>query len=347
VGSFKDQETRNVVGSSQGVEPSRLGWAIAACCWIYLLIVFTAWMALRAGDLWWPATLLLFSPRWLLAIPLLPLALAALCWRRRSLIVVLLALVLVLGSIMNFNIPWHTAVSAAPSGMRLRVLTCNMHYGQPEGPTLERLLTETNPDVVAIQELRREPFDFFAGKQWHIHHRTGGHFLASRYPIRQTEHLGYQSMTVPGSLMRYELETPTGPLILFSLHFASPRESLNETVHLPETGFVELEDNSAVRWQQSENLLRLVEKTTDPVLLVGDFNTPPESAIFRRIWDRYTDAFTAAGWGWGYTFFNKRTMVRIDHILAGPGWYCERCWVGPNIGSPHHPLLADLILVQP
>jgi vancomycin resistance protein VanJ len=35
--------------------------------------------------------------------------------------------------------------------------------------------------------------------------------------------------------------------------------------------------------------------------------------------------------------------VRIDHILAGPGWYCARCWVGPDVGSPHRPVLADLI----
>ena len=35
--------------------------------------------------------------------------------------------------------------------------------------------------------------------------------------------------------------------------------------------------------------------------------------------------------------------VRIDHILAGPGWRCGRCWVGPDVGSPHRPLLADLV----
>jgi endonuclease/exonuclease/phosphatase (EEP) superfamily protein YafD len=91
-----------------------------------------------------------------------------------------------------------------------------------------------------------------------------------------------------------------------------------------------------------------VDKVTSPVLVMGDFNTPPESAIFRRVWGRYTDAFASAGWGWGYTFFTMRKIaVRIDHILAGPGWYCERCWVGPDVGSPHRPLLAELILVQP
>jgi len=151
-------------------------------------------------------------------------------------------------------------------------------------------------------------------------------------------------MEVPGSIARYELETPAGVVTLFSLHFASPREGLYDATHRPAAGTVELEDNSDVRRRQSENLVRLADEVKGPVLLVGDFNTPSESAIFRRVWDRYTDAFAQAGWGWGYTFLGAKTAVRIDHILTGPGWYCERCWVGENIGSPHRPVLADLIL---
>jgi endonuclease/exonuclease/phosphatase (EEP) superfamily protein YafD len=305
-----------------------------------------AWVKLYAGDLWWPATVLLFSPRWLLAIPLIPLALAAVCWRRRSLTVVLLTLLLILGPIMGFQFPWRAALSTTPPGKRLRVLTCNMHWQKPLEPSLERLLAEADPDVVAVQELPAGSFDYFSGEQWHVH-RTGGLFLASRYPIRLSVRLGDDSMKGPGKLMRYELETPDGVVVLFSLHFASPREGLNETTEFPETGFVELVENSDVRWEQSEGLVRLVDEVTEPVLVMGDFNTPSESAIFRRVWGRYTDAFMAAGWGWGYTFFAKKTTVRIDHILVGPGWYCERCWVGPFVGSPHHPLLADLILQQP
>jgi vancomycin resistance protein VanJ len=39
--------------------------------------------------------------------------------------------------------------------------------------------------------------------------------------------------------------------------------------------------------------------------------------------------------------------VRIDHVLAGPGWHCDRCRVGPHVGSPHRPVLADLIWSGP
>ncbi|MGH7173148.1 MAG: endonuclease/exonuclease/phosphatase family protein [Gemmataceae bacterium] len=344
---FQEHKAGGDAKSPRSAEPRRLRRGVAVCSWLYFLIVLAVWAAIHAGDLWWPATLLLFSPRWLLAIPLLPLSLAAARWRRRSLAPVLLALFLILGPIMSFHVPWRAAVSPAPLGEHLRVFTCNIHYHKPHRAALEQLLTESEPDVVAVQELpSREPFGFFAAEQWHLH-RTRSFFLASRYPIRKATLLGDKSMKMPGSIMRYELDTPASVVTLFSLHFASPRDGLYQATHHPATGILELEDNSDMRRRQSENLVSLADEVTGPVLLMGDFNTPSESAFFHRVWDRYTDAFTQAGWGWGYTFFGAKTTVRIDHILAGPGWYCERCWVGANIGSPHRPILADVILSEP
>ena len=104
-----------------------------------------------------------------------------------------------------------------------------------------------------------------------------------------------------------------------------------------------IETNMARRWEQSEKAAQEASTVSGPLLIVGDFNTPSESYLFRRVWAGYADAFTPAGWGWGYTFFNSRTMTRIDHILSGEGWNCSRCWVGPDIGSPHRPVLAELI----
>jgi vancomycin resistance protein VanJ len=342
-----DQQCHRDAGSSQVF--GRRCWrrGITVCSWLYLVVVLAAWAVIHAGDLWWPATLLLFGPRWLLAIPLLPLGLAAARWRRHALAVVLLTLLLVLSPIMGFHVPWRAACSTAPTGELLRVFTCNIHYHQPHRAALERLLAESQPDIVAIQELpSQESFDYFAHEEWHIH-QEGRFFLASRYPIRQAVRLGNESMKAPGSIMHYELDTPAKVVTLLSLHFASPREGLYEATHHPATGIAELEENSTMRWQQSENLSRFADEVTGPVLLMGDFNTPSESTIFRRVWGRYTDAFTEAGWGWGHTFFGPKMAVRIDHILTGRGWHCERCWVGANIGSPHRPVLADLILSEP
>ena len=84
----------------------------------------------------------------------------------------------------------------------------------------------------------------------------------------------------------------------------------------------------------------------EPKILAGDFNMPVESTIYRRYWSRYRNAFTWAGTGFGYS---KQTEIRgyvygtrIDHILTDGHWRALRCYLGPDLGSDHLPLVADL-----
>jgi len=318
--------------------------AVGVCSFFYLIVVLLLWALLRAADLWWPATLLMFSPRWLLLLPGIGLLLAALLFRRRSLVVLFLALVLVLGPVTGFCVPFPSLQTETRPGYRVRLLTCNMHYYKGDAGRLDQLLEETQPDIVALQEWPGwKKSQVLAGHQWHVH-PSSVLFLASRFPIRKVTEIGRDSMDDVGAVLQGELESPAGIFTLFSLHLASPREGLYNVVHDREEGADDLEAGSALRWVQSEQLAAKVREVSGPVLLVGDFNTPAESAIFRRYWDRYTDAFRSAGWGWGYTFLGGKTTVRIDHILAGPEWRCQRCWVAGNVGSPHRPVLADLRL---
>jgi endonuclease/exonuclease/phosphatase family metal-dependent hydrolase len=218
-----------------------------------------------------------------------------------------------------------------------------MHYTKADAARVEGLVNETEPDIVALQEWPESNHtSLLSGPGWHWH-RTPRLFLASRYPIRRAVNLGLHSSGPDGSVGRYELETPVGVIHLFSLHLASPRPGISAMIHENHRRPANIETNIARRWEQSEKVAREAAGVWGPLLLVGDFNTPPQSSIFRRVWGGYSDAFSSAGWGWGYTFFDAKTLARIDHVLLGEGWYCRRCWVGPDIGSPHRPVLADLI----
>ncbi len=243
---------------------------------------------------------------------------------------------------MGLCIPWNFFASR-PAGTSFRVLTCNMHYERGNRARLEELLAETNPNIIALQEWRMSaPLALLSDPGWHVD-QTERLFLASRFPIHRPTVLGLDSNDPEGSLGRYELETPAGRVFLFSLHLASPRQGIDEAIRDNGKGTVTVSSNMALRWQQSENTARQAGQVFGPRLLVGDFNTPPQSAIFRYVWNDYTDSFSSAGWGWGYTFFGGRTMVRIDHILLSKGWSCTNCWVGSDVGSPHRPVIADLI----
>jgi endonuclease/exonuclease/phosphatase family metal-dependent hydrolase len=73
-------------------------------------------------------------------------------------------------------------------------------------------------------------------------------------------------------------------------------------------------------------------------------STPPDdSPIFRQnLLPNFQDAFTAAGAGYGRTYHARWTQTRIDHILASPAFQVRSCYVGPDVGSAHRPVLAEI-----
>src|SRR5262249_55542283 len=290
------------------------------------------------------ATLLLFAPRWPWALPLIVLVPLALLGHRRLLWLLAVVAGLVLVPIMGLCLPWGAASAETCTGPTLRVLTCNVHHGDLDPDALGALLAAEAPDVVALQSWSdRYRAAVFAFGDWHVE-RAGQVCLASRYPIRPGELLHDPDFEGNDSAAaRFEIDAPGGTLPFVSLHLDSPRDGLLEEIRTRGLGADQLEENSARRRRQSEAVTRWLEPWEgQPWLLAGDFNTPPESTVYREYWSRYTNAFSAGGFGFGATFFTRHTAVRIDHILLGSGWQCRRCWVGPPVGSPHRPVIADV-----
>jgi vancomycin resistance protein VanJ len=314
------------------------------CACSYLGVALGLWALLQRADLWWPASVFLFAPRWICALPLLVLVPAFwLLGRRGALVPLGLTAAVIAGPVMGLCLSWRTLLSPPP-GPRLRVLTCNLHGSRAVDPRrLEALVLDSAADVVALQEWPEAGESSLGTWPGWYRHAQPRLFLASQFPIRQVTDLGLDSYGPQGSVSRYDLETPMGLVHFFSLHLASPRDSLYEAIHENRKGPAEVIANMVRRRRQCEYLARHADGLRSPVLLAGDFNTPPESAIFREVWADYSDAFGTAGWGWGYTFTGSKTMVRIDHVLAGKDWQCDRCWVGPDVGSPHRPVFAELI----
>jgi len=141
--------------------------------WTSLVLALSAWGLLYAGDSWAPATVLLFGPRWLLAV--LPLVLLIPAGRagRWPLAAAIAALLIVVGPVMEFNVPWARATSAPAGGPRLRVLSCNLHFGG-NATAVEALVASSQPDVVALQEWR-EPTGPTAPHWdgWHVDRQPG------------------------------------------------------------------------------------------------------------------------------------------------------------------------------
>jgi hypothetical protein len=68
-----------------------------------------------------------------------------------------------------------------------------------------------------------------------------------------------------------------------------------------------------------------------------------ESAIYREAWGAWTNAFSHAGFGLGWSKYTRWHGVRVDHVLYPAGWECLRAWVEPGLGLDHRPVVADLV----
>ena len=332
--------------SDAAVDEPRQPWTrhiLAILCWSYLLTIFATWLFLRKeGDRWWPATLLMAGPRWPFAVPVIMLLPAVIGARRWGLVIVMtMATTVVLGPLIGMRLSLPAGASERGD---VRLLTCNIHRHQVNVDELGAFIGTTQPDVAELQDCSSAEQDIlFAGPGWHVH-RDGQLLLASRFPIVRVTPVDLGKAPEESANERcaaacYELRTPAGSIRLINVHLASPHIGL--LTFLKDHG-KELDDNAERRRNESAAVRNVAETSTDPVVIAGDFNTTDDSPIFREHWGDFVDAFADRGLGIGYTYLNRDTQLRIDHILAGPGWQIVRCWVGPAVGSPHRPLVADL-----
>jgi endonuclease/exonuclease/phosphatase (EEP) superfamily protein YafD len=315
------------------------------CSWFYLGAVLFAYIPLCVtGDRWWPAAFLLFGPRWALLVPLallLPVAL----WARRWMLPPLIgAALVVIGPVMGFCLPVPPFDTDGLPRLHVRILTCNVDGRHADTDNLKRLIAESDPDVVALQEWPAEAdLAVLVPGGWHGH-QGRGLCLISRYPVRLAavtpNEEGWRDL-----INAYRLDSPGGALHFFNVHLDTPRPGLQAVLRQRWGGIPELKANLALCRRGSQTASRLVTATEEAggaVLVAGDFNMPTDSAIYRDNWAGLTNAFSSAGFGWGYTKQARWFGVRIDHIIAGRGWRCRRCLVGPEVGSDHRPLLADI-----
>jgi len=327
----------------------RAALAASLCVYGYTAAVLGVWALLRlAGDRWWFASILLLGPRWVYALPLVVLAPLALVWRRRWLWPLGLAAIVIVGPIMGFNVPWRAWGDAGQSS--LRVMTFNIARWNVKEEAFAALLDAERPDLVAIQECPSRQWTIPDG--WHVE-RAGELVVASRWPIAQVEVSQScwsvkETPVVNGLYCR--VETPEGPVGFFSIHLETPRRALqlildpDKILDLAQVDTAE--ERLEWRRRESRDLAAWIGGFPGPKIIAGDFNMPADSGIYRDDWAGYQNAFSRAGLGFGHTKHTKIDRLtygaRIDHVLSGGGLRPVACHVGPDVGSDHLPLGADL-----
>jgi vancomycin resistance protein VanJ len=317
------------------------------------------------GEGFWLTTFTLYLPRVGFALPLPIIAGALLfCRMRRLLWLQVASVLLVVFPLMGFVLPWRAAKDHdAPT---LRVLSYNVDSGIGGAGAIADQIERYSPDVVLLEESGNpQAFSRILETRYPTVVVSGQFVVATRYRVSATvepDRLPYYGQLRSPRFIRQILETPVGPIVFYIVHPISPREALFAvrgenglrrevlsgrvfaSAAAPLIGM-----NAGLRTLQIQTITEAAARETGPVVIAGDTNLPGLSRTLHRYLSGYEDAFTTAGWGFGYTFpTNKwRPWMRIDRILTNDHLRAVGFEVGRGTLSDHRCVVADLQVARP
>jgi endonuclease/exonuclease/phosphatase (EEP) superfamily protein YafD len=225
-----------------------------------------------------------------------------------------------------------TAV-AAHQGSVFRVLTVNLHTDGADYESVAALIERERPDLVALTEIgprtaplvervrdllpttlggeREGPFEVLLLTRWRPEAYRVDRSVGPQFPV---------------SRVRLCRETC---LDVVALHAARP-----------------LDDGGSWRSAQLALAARLAADREGPAVLVGDLNLTPWSPAFGRLLDASSLRDTALGRGIAPTWLSSIPFIGlpIDHVLVSPDIAVQARRVGPDVGSDHFPVIAELVL---
>ena len=270
------------------------------------------------------------------ALPVLVAAAIAFAARwRRTAVVGLVAGLLMLMPLFREYIPKSTPVVHGPT---MRILSMNVYVENSNFAAIHAAIDAANADVIVLVEI-----DW---RNWHPIIDP----LTARYPHEFSGNLYGAGVVVLSRLPFLNPATqPTHPgfprplvfnlggreLALYGVHLVSPRRH---------TWYIERNR------EQTETLAKLAEESKRPIVIAGDLNFSQLSPNYFRISStglRSTQDIVGFGVGntWGpiwSPWMNRILGFRIDHILLSPQLTATTHHVGPDTGSDHRPIIADI-----
>ncbi len=218
-------------------------------------------------------------------------------------------------------------------GSPLRIATFNVLSANTRHSDTVRWVRETDPDLIFLPEV--DPawaIGLRPLRESHPHvieHIVEGNFgfaLYSKLPILSREIIPCGALELP--LLKAVLRAPAGDFTLLGAHPVPPASAF---------------------WAAERDIfLRIIADETAKaegiVIVAGDLNATPWSHGMKPLFAAGLKD-SANGYGAGGTWMrgNPLLAIPIDHILfRGHGVSCQKRWIGPDLGSDHRPVVADL-----
>lgn len=235
----------------------------------------------------------------------------------------------------------------------LTVMTYNVGAGLADPRRLVEVLRESRADIIGLQELAPEQGAAIAdllGEAYphQVLHPTGipGKGIISRFGLHETRMLDLH----PGRPdLQAVVDAPDGEMTVIVAHPPPPRFGRNRM------------QQTALTNEQISNIVAAT-LSGNPAVLLTDFNRTGWQAAYRQLRaSGLIDAFGTAGRGLGLTLPTRLAnlayrghplgeipippLLRVDYVWHTAHFRAVDSWIGPNAGSDHLPVLAELVRV--
>ncbi|MCW3086616.1 MAG: hypothetical protein JWQ78_2 [Sediminibacterium sp.] len=229
-------------------------------------------------------------------------------------------------------------------------------------------IMKRQPDLICLQEFNNAdgadnislftklyPYHYFSKDYERDSGRyQSGCIIFSKYPVIDSGRIRYP---VAESLIYVDISKGEDTIRIYTTHLQSfkfKKEDYNNIEKIKE------QDNET--FSASKNLLRKMklafsrrgiqanmvrdemDKSPYRSIVCGDFNDVPNSYAYFRIKGDRQDAFLKKGFAIGRTFITLAPTLRIDYILADPGFEIKQFDMVDENLSDHLMLVSDILL---
>ncbi len=234
----------------------------------------------------------------------------------------LYALILSLGLVIPASKWYNFFGKESPQKSNLKVLSYNVKYFRTDGLKLWHWIEQEDPDIFLSQE-HNQPF-LEKNVQTNFPYVEHNNYVAifSKYPIIETQEI---SNGIRGRSMYTDIKIKEDTIRVINLYLNSTRvkkEMVKESVSTDKFDAgtrkikYRLQKSYKEHQQQIRAIAPYVKNSPYPVLLAGDFNSPPNSYEYFHLKKGLNDVFYKVGKGLGTTFHDFKFPLRIDFMFT-------------------------------
>jgi endonuclease/exonuclease/phosphatase (EEP) superfamily protein YafD len=232
-------------------------------------------------------------------------------------------------------LPWYLPIAKTTSEQPLRVMVANVLTSNQRYDDFIRYVQRSQPAVLVVMEMdeiwQKKLQDLKPILPYSIEEPSADNFgiaLFSKLPLEQPkiQNWGVGAYVVPS--LSATVTIAQKPMTLIATHPLPPLKP----------------DYFMFRNQHMTEMADYVKQLKNPAIVMGDLNMSMWSPYFRQFVQ--TTKLKSSRQGFGvqpsWPVDSPLLQIPIDHCLVSPTIRVVKNQIGPDVGSDHYPLIADL-----